>query len=1483
MSSFIKKYNVGNISLDLPYNSFIHELPLLGFSDMKNSYNFSLVFNRKLKLDLCNAFNIDNGFKLNVQKKIVFENGMPSKLIDSNGKYVFLNNNKNTIDDSASYYNNIFTFSDNSKRILRIVPGGYEIENDDFSREVYNSSGDIISIYDKYNDNSNDENNEKNMSYIYDGEGKLIKIICNGKEVVLNYVNNKLSSLHYSNTSTSFVYSNQNLNVNHYSGVSFSINVSDLNYVVSGSALENASQVSFSKECIYSENTITLNSKEGSEILDTVVYRFPSSVIETYQSFGKVECINKNGVAYRYEFLYDDLLYSYEIDNESCDVLFHAERCASDVNIYKTLLSNVSNSFSGRLKYVDGITLSKDSENENNFNACVSNSSLANIKGNFLITGWIKKENYNSNTTIGVSNYTSGNLFEVYVPVSEIGKWTFFAINIDVDANYIFVRGSSLGIELKDIRVIYQQTHIIDDEKVKQPVFKEAILIDKDTYETFKFSDAEFRYETEGCETGIVDMSFSDVYRFLRRKILKNITSELYYENCKKVIGDLLSLKVKINDESDFEYISNYYLGYRYYNNKNVFEEHFFNYSSGNYSFNIMKTINGLAYLNQYLDSKLDLVKSVEDNLVTNYVRDNSLILEEELEGLYKVNYTYNSNNTINVTYQFNNVLLPTVTYYLDPIWGTVYRETVENGSDIIDTFDGDMSVLLEKEFVNGNSGLRHLFEYSKGNVSSLSCDNLNFDFSYDKGKLVKVDKFSSVIEESVYDDLVKTVYYPNQENTIYSKQFVFDKYNRLKSVVNELENTYSIHSDFNSETGDPHVNVDNGNAKLIISEDKIKGLKSRFSYNNDLLVRKEIASSSDYSDKVSNETFVYDGANRLIEKEFVHNIDLNSRVKDVITYEKEASVSNNDNRIKKNEFYINGVKKTEVNNEYDNYKRLKGKTYNFDEEFIVRKDFIYTKNEITNETMSFGDVLTDSVNYVYDNYGRIVSIVSDGKTILYKYDNYGRLLREDNQFIDKTIIYDYNNIGNIINKSVYDYTVNENPSDLIYSKAYQYDNTYKDRLISYGGTSIPYNTLACPTQLNAYNLTWTKGKLTSVYKGSLLTGTERYNYTYNAYGQRLTKVYNKTEGRNPITPIISGDVVSFNKNYIYDHSGRLINEKNTINYYQEGSLTQTIDYLYDGNLIIGIKYNNGFSINTYFFERNILGDVVGIYDTDGNLKVRYLYDAYGNCTISSETIDQALARVNPIRYRGYYYDVETGLYYCNSRYYSPELCRFISPDSIEYLDPQSINGLNLYCYCYNNPIMYADPSGHWIESVFDILSIGYDIYCLSTNDGYKDWKNWAALGLDVVCLILPIATGGSAIVRTADMANTIDNAGDLTKIYGHIDDFADAGGIIRRAEKLDFVDDGWDLVQGLNKTSDGFTISNRFIGTDIHTTFKYGSRVIDIHNRVDGIDDALRLVYELKPYNKRSIRQGIKQLHRYRKALIREGYGVYKMVLVVY
>ena len=140
----------------------------------------------------------------------------------------------------------------------------------------------------------------------------------------------------------------------------------------------------------------------------------------------------------------------------------------------------------------------------------------------------------------------------------------------------------------------------------------------------------------------------------------------------------------------------------------------------------------------------------------------------------------------------------------------------------------------------------------------------------------------------------------------------------------------------------------------------------------------------------------------------------------------------------------------------------------------------------------------------------------------------------------------------------------------------------------------------------------------------------------------------------------------------------------------KNNTLNITFEYIYDEqDMLMGLIYNN----NVYYYDKDVTGIINGIIDINGNYVVKYTYTAYGE--VEKEYSDGSIvSEYNSFQYKGYYYDVETQLFYCNSRYYSPELCRFISPDDVEYLDLESVNGLNLYCYCMNNPIMYADPSG---------------------------------------------------------------------------------------------------------------------------------------------------------------------------------------------
>jgi len=204
MSEYIKKYNTGTLTIDLPFPNYIHELPLLTFGDIKGNINISLVHNHKSKLDESanneNPFNISYGYKLNIQKRIIFEEGIPTSFQDTDGIKIELFN-----------YNGVYTFDDDSQRILRTTSSGYELELSDLSKELYNTRGYITAIYDKYGDIY--------LAYNYTNVLLTSIVYNNSKTVTFSYSSNKLIAINYATTTSSIVYNTNSVIVNHYSGV----------------------------------------------------------------------------------------------------------------------------------------------------------------------------------------------------------------------------------------------------------------------------------------------------------------------------------------------------------------------------------------------------------------------------------------------------------------------------------------------------------------------------------------------------------------------------------------------------------------------------------------------------------------------------------------------------------------------------------------------------------------------------------------------------------------------------------------------------------------------------------------------------------------------------------------------------------------------------------------------------------------------------------------------------------------------------------------------------------------------------------------------------------------------------------------------------------------------------------------------------------------------------------------------------------------
>ncbi len=220
--------------------------------------------------------------------------------------------------------------------------------------------------------------------------------------------------------------------------------------------------------------------------------------------------------------------------------------------------------------------------------------------------------------------------------------------------------------------------------------------------------------------------------------------------------------------------------------------------------------------------------------------------------------------------------------------------------------------------------------------------------------------------------------------------------------------------------------------------------------------------------------------------------------------------------------------------------------------------------------------------------------------------------------------------------------------------------------LTSYNGTAITYDAIGTPLKWrNATAIEW-QGRNLTLFSNS---NGEIYNYTYNADGIRTQKnVFNA-----------NGDFTGSTE-YIYDGT-KLIAESRSGDW---------LYYFYDANgAVTGMSYNG----TLYYYRKNLQGDITGIYNAYGTLVVEYEYTPYGAILSTTGSMASTIGSVNPFRYRGYYYDSETGFYYLITRYYDPVVGRFLNADALVSTG-QGVLGNNMFAYCLNNPINGADAFG---------------------------------------------------------------------------------------------------------------------------------------------------------------------------------------------
>ena len=303
---------------------------------------------------------------------------------------------------------------------------------------------------------------------------------------------------------------------------------------------------------------------------------------------------------------------------------------------------------------------------------------------------------------------------------------------------------------------------------------------------------------------------------------------------------------------------------------------------------------------------------------------------------------------------------------------------------------------------------------------------------------------------------------------------------------------------------------------------------------------------------------------------------------------------------------------------------------------------------------------------YGYDDNGNIASATLNGKWTGYTYDALGQLVQVNDHSDTRsgasgtTWKYTYDLGGNILKKERFAYADTTNPLETV---TYTYgDANWRDKLTAVNGNAIRYDAIGNPLNDGTWTYIWQNGRQLQKMQKAGVTA----EFVYNADGLRVQKTVNGVATKYTL----------HGKNIVHITSG-----------------TDELHFFYDAqNRPAMVVYNGA----AYAYVKSLQGDILAILDENGNTVVSYGYDAWGAPLWCTGELAETLGKVQPFRYRGYAFDEETGLYYLRSRYYNPQIERFVTPDNTFFLTCDIANPIatNLFGYCNNNPSTSSDNDG---------------------------------------------------------------------------------------------------------------------------------------------------------------------------------------------